>query len=52
MLDAYLTGKVCVRAETVLRMQCAAGSRLFQSPLAAKSGDPEISQKPFNSATP
>ncbi len=42
---------VCV-CDNMQKMQCASGSRLYQSPLAAKSGVPEISQKLFNSATP
>lgn len=43
---------LCEYKETGLRMQCSTGSRLIQSPLAAKSRVPEISQKPFNSAAP
>ncbi len=34
---------MCV-CDNMQKMQCASGSRLYQSPLAAKSGVPEISQ--------
>ncbi len=39
---------MCV-CDNMQKMQCASGSRLYQSPLAAKSGVPEISHKLFNS---